>query len=86
MDHSYRNNQQNGGNGPGRFRPGPMTSGTTGFFQHTDVEPLPAREDAATRIFAFVDDLFFRTKIQETGRRWKRAPRSWALFRTCREI
>jgi len=49
MDHSYRNNQQGGSNGPGggnsRFRPGPMTSGTTGFFQHAEVEPLPAREE-----------------------------------------
>ena len=73
MDHSYRNNQQGGGNGPGggnsRFRPGPMTSGTIGFFQHAEVEPLPAREDATTRIFAFIDDLFFRTKIQETARK-----------------
>lgn len=68
IDHSYRNNQ-NGGNGPGRFRPGPMVSGGTGFFQHADVEPLPVREDAATRIYAFVDDLFFRTKIQETARK-----------------
>ncbi|MFI5107349.1 MAG: hypothetical protein ACHP78_00730 [Terriglobales bacterium] len=74
MDHSYRNNQQGGGNGPGggssnRFRPGPMTSGSTGFFQHAEVEPLPVREDAGTRIFAFIDDLFFRTKVQETARK-----------------
>jgi len=66
MDHSYRNNQPGGGNS--RFRPGPMTSGT-GFFQHAEVEPLPAREDATTRIFAFIDDLFFRTKVQETARK-----------------
>ena len=33
-------------------------------------EPLPApREDAASRVFAFVEDLFFLTKIQETGRK-----------------
>jgi len=71
MDHSYRNNQQGGGNGlgGGRFRPGPMTSGSTGFFQHAEVEPLPMREDASTRIFAFIDDLFFRTKVQETARK-----------------
>ncbi|HYN16173.1 MAG TPA: hypothetical protein VES66_10355 [Terriglobales bacterium] len=73
MDHSYRNNQPGGGNGLGggtsRFRPGPMTSGTTGFFQHADVEPLPASEDSSTRIFAFIDDLFFRTKVQETARK-----------------
>jgi len=74
MDHSYRNNQAGGGNGPGggnnsRFRPGPMTSGSSGFFQHADVEPLPVRDDAGTRIFAFIDDLFFRTKVQETARK-----------------
>ncbi|MHB1022570.1 MAG: response regulator [Acidobacteriaceae bacterium] len=38
-------------------------------------EPLPAqaatkaREDAPTRIFCFVDDLFFQAKIQETARK-----------------
>ncbi len=73
MDHSYRNKPQGAGNGPGggnnRFRPGPMTSGAPGFFQHAEVEPLPAREDASTRIFAFIDDLFFRTKVQETARK-----------------
>ena len=73
MDHSYRNNQPGGGNGMGggnsRFRPGPMTTGTPGFFQHAEVEPLPASEDSSTRIFAFIDDLFFRTKIQETARK-----------------
>jgi len=72
MDHSYRNNQPGGGNGLGgnsRFRPGPMTSGSAGFFQHAEVEPLPAREDATTRIYAFIDDLFFRTKVQETARK-----------------
>ncbi|MBZ5648626.1 MAG: response regulator [Acidobacteriia bacterium] len=30
---------------------------------------MPAREDAATRIFAFVEDLFFLTKIQDTARK-----------------
>ncbi|MBZ5597840.1 MAG: response regulator [Acidobacteriia bacterium] len=32
-------------------------------------EPLPQREDATPRIFAFVDDLFFLAKIQETARK-----------------
>ena len=35
-----------------------------------DPEPLPApREDAASRVFAFVEDLFFLSKIQDTGRK-----------------
>jgi CheY-like chemotaxis protein len=58
MDHSYRN--QNGGQG-NRFHNG---------LQGTDhLEPLPAREDAPTRIFCLVDDLFFLAKIQEVSRK-----------------
>lgn len=34
-----------------------------------ELEPLPQREDATSRIFAFVDDLFFQAKIQETARK-----------------
>jgi len=32
-------------------------------------DPLPVREDANSRIFGFVDDLFFQAKIQETARK-----------------
>jgi len=65
MDHSYRaalggNNGQN----PRRHRPGFAAP-----FVPTEPEPLPAREDTNSRIFAFVDDLFFATKIQETARK-----------------
>lgn len=56
MDHSYRN--QNGGQG-GRFN----------GVQGGELEPLPQREDAPTRIFALVDDLFFLAKIQEVSRK-----------------
>jgi hypothetical protein len=31
--------------------------------------PAPVREDAPTRIFCFIDDLFFQAKIQETSRK-----------------
>ncbi len=64
MDHSYRNAQN--GNGGNQFRGGGLTPQ---FFQHPELEPLPAREDATTRIFAFVDDLFFQTKIKDTARK-----------------
>ena len=64
MDHSYRNAQN--GNGGNQFRRGGLTPQ---FFQHPEVEPLPVREDASTRIYAFVDDLFFQTKIQDTARK-----------------
>ncbi len=65
MDHSYRA-AQNGGSParPGRGRPGFAPS-----YSPADPEPLPQREDATSRIFAFVDDLFFAAKIQETARK-----------------
>ncbi len=70
MDHSYRAAQSsNNGNQQrqGRGRGGPNLSRQ---FLPIEPEPLPATADAGpTRIFAFVDDLFFLTKIQETGRK-----------------
>lgn len=66
MDHSYRANLSNTGNGnqPSR-RPG-----FSAAYPVADPEPLPATaQDAASRVFAFVEDLFFLTKIQETGRK-----------------
>ena len=39
-------------------------------FIQPDLEPLPPTSDSApARIFAFVDDLFFLAKIQETARK-----------------
>jgi CheY-like chemotaxis protein len=58
MDHSYRN--QNGGNQNGRFHNG---------LQGENLEPLKQREDAPTRIFCLIDDLFFLAKIQEVARK-----------------
>jgi len=66
MDHSYRA-AQNGDNGHknGRQRPGFATT-----YPQPDPEPVPAgREDSTSRIFAFVDDLFFLAKINETARK-----------------
>lgn len=65
MDHSYRA-ALNGGNG----RPGRMHPGFAPSYAPVDPEPLPGdREDTNSRIFAFVDDLFFQAKIQETARK-----------------
>src|SRR5438105_4823979 len=66
MDHSYRAAMAGGNNGarPGRQRPGFAAN-----YPQPEPEPLPVREDAASRIFAFVDDLFFQAKIQETARK-----------------
>ena len=34
-----------------------------------DTPPVPVREDAPTRIYCFIEDLFFLAKIQETARK-----------------
>jgi hypothetical protein len=61
MDHKYRLQGDNSGRGRG---------GRGGYsYIPAEPEPLPAREDANSRIFAFVDDLFFLAKIQETARK-----------------
>jgi hypothetical protein len=60
MDHSYRAVL---GNGNGR-------PAVNGAYPVLIPEPVPgAREDANSRIFAFVEDLFFMAKIQETARK-----------------
>jgi hypothetical protein len=66
MDHSYRAVLAGGNNGhkQGRQRPGFPAQ-----YPQAEPEPLPLREDANSRIFAFVDDLFFLAKIQETARK-----------------
>ena len=71
MDHSYRavmgsNNNNNGhGHKGGRQRPGFATR-----YPQPEPEPLPAiTEETNSRIFAFIEDLFFMAKIQETARK-----------------
>ena len=67
MDHSYRANMgtDNGNGNQGR---GPRRPGFSASYPVAEPEPLPApREDAASRVFAFVEDLFFLSKIQATG-------------------
>jgi CheY-like chemotaxis protein len=66
MDHSYRAALAGNGNGQGQRRQRP---GFAAPFTPAEPDPLPAREDGTSRIFAFVDDLFFATKIQETARK-----------------
>jgi CheY-like chemotaxis protein len=66
MDHSYRAALA-GNNGQGARRG--SRPGFAAPFAPADPEPLPAREDSTSRIFAFVDDLFFAAKIQETARK-----------------
>ena len=70
MDHSYRAVNGNVADGP------PATiqvgnNGSGGHYQDAYEAPRPAavRKDAPTRIFCFIDDLFFQAKIQENARR-----------------
>ena len=70
MDHSYRIVNGNVADGP------PSTiqimSNGHGDSYQDDYQPQPAvaiRADAPTRIFCFIDDLFFLAKIQETARK-----------------
>src|SRR5258708_13277960 len=66
MDQSYRANM-GGDNGS---RGGARRAGFGPSYAPLEPEPLPVpHEDAASRIFAFVEDLFFLAKIQETGRK-----------------
>ena len=66
MDHSYRAALAGGNNGSkgGRQRPGFATQ-----YPQPEPEPLPANGDANSRIFVFIEDLFFMAKIQETARK-----------------
>jgi CheY-like chemotaxis protein len=65
MDHSYRNGGQNVGN-----QRGGRGGGIGGGYMQPDPEPIrKLDENAAPRIFAFIDDLFFLAKIQETARK-----------------
>ena len=73
MDHSYRALQNNDGNNNGSPRKnnrGRMGRGPGPSFVANEPEPLPViSDDTPARIFAFVDDLFFLAKIQETARK-----------------
>jgi PleD family two-component response regulator len=66
MDHSYRAVMGGGyGHTGGRQRPGFATQ-----YPQPEPEPLPASsEESNSRIFAFIEDLFFLAKIQETARK-----------------
>ena len=68
MDHSYRavmNGGNNNGHKGGRQRPGFAAQ-----YPQPEPEPLPSTtEDANSRIFVFIEDLFFMAKIQETARK-----------------
>jgi hypothetical protein len=73
MDHSYRIANGNIADGPPstiEYRNG--NGNPNGYHPAeavAETPPTPVREDAPTRIFCFIDDLFFLAKIQETARK-----------------
>ncbi len=75
MDHSYRIANGNLADGPPstiEFRNVNGNRNGNGYHPEPVIaEPLPApiREDAPTRIFFFIEDLFFLAKIQETAKK-----------------
>jgi hypothetical protein len=67
MDHSYRAALSGNNNGHKGGRPRP---GFAPAFSQPELEPLPQTgENGNSRIFAFIEDLFFLAKIQETARK-----------------
>jgi hypothetical protein len=70
MDHSYRAANGNVADGPASTI---QISNGHGSYHPELYQPAapvaPIRHDAPTRIFCFIDDLFFQAKIQETARK-----------------
>jgi CheY-like chemotaxis protein len=74
MDHSYRAANGNVADAPPstiEFRNGNINGNSymNESYSAHEPPPLPVREDAPTRIYCFIEDLFFLAKIQETARK-----------------
>jgi hypothetical protein len=73
MDHSYRAMNGNVADGPPSTiqMMGNGHGGGGSYYPDAYSQPpaAPVREDAPTRIFCFIEDLFFLVKIQETARK-----------------
>jgi hypothetical protein len=73
MDHSYRAVNGNVADAPPshmEYRNGNVNG--NGFYTEStarEAPPPPVREDAPTRIYLFIEDLFFFAKINETARK-----------------
>jgi len=68
MDHSYRAVNGNVADGPPSTIQLPGNH-LGGYYDVYMQQPAAIREDAPTRIFCFIEDLFFLAKIQETARK-----------------
>jgi hypothetical protein len=70
MDHSYRAVNGNVADGPpSTIQLGGSNHSAYYHDAYAPQAPAPVREDAPTRIFCFIEDLFFLAKIQETSRK-----------------
>ena len=70
MDHSYRAVNGNVADGPPSTIP-TSGNGHHGFYHDVNVgsPSVPMKADAPTRIYCFIDDLFFQAKILETSKK-----------------
>jgi len=71
MDHSYRAVNGNVADGPPSTIPTAGNGHSSGYYPdvYAAQPAAPIRQDAPTRIFCFIEDLFFLAKIQETARK-----------------
>lgn len=70
MDHSYRAVNGNVAEGPPSTIPVSANGHSSYYADVNAAAPsVPVRKDAPTRIFCFIEDLFFQAKIQETARK-----------------
>lgn len=72
MDHNYRATNEVNGNVDPNFRRGGRPNGKYGLSSHYEephLEPVNQPEDAPTRIFCFIEDLFFVAKINEISKK-----------------
>jgi hypothetical protein len=71
MDHSYRVANGNVADGPPSTIPTASNGHSSGYYPdvYAGQAPAPIRADAPTRIYCFIEDLFFLAKIQETARK-----------------
>ncbi len=69
MDHSYRVANGNIADSPQSTIPTQNNGNGNYYADVYQQAPAPIREDAPTRIFCYIEDLFFQAKIQETSRK-----------------
>jgi hypothetical protein len=72
MDHSYRGGANGNVADPSTHSPNNDFRGMphSGFYSEVDyVQPVAMREDAPTRIYCFIEDLFIAAKIQEYSKK-----------------